>query len=335
MNERVKWIDSLRGFAIVLVILGHAGIPQTMRIWIYSFHIPLFFFISGYVFSLKKVNNFKEFLIKKIKGIVIPLICFSFVAVIFDFVYYGLILKKSTNSEIVNELIGIPCQMRTGNYQSLLWFLSCLFVAEIVFYFVVRIGKDKVDKILLLIMALLAIAFAYIKFIKILLPWAIETSLIATFFMGIGYILKLNRDVLTVITKKYLFGLYLIINIVFTYLNYTVSGKSQVDLIVDKTGNQILFVISALAGIMTFVIFFIVFDNIKIISFIGRNSIIFYALSGVVKAISDIFYYNILHIDPRAGSVITGLIYLIIQCLVIAPIAILINKRFKFILGKF
>ena len=87
MNERVKWIDSLRGFAIVLVILGHAGIPQTMRIWIYSFHIPLFFFISGYVFSLKKVNNFKEFLIKKIKGIVIPLICFSFVAVIFDFVY--------------------------------------------------------------------------------------------------------------------------------------------------------------------------------------------------------------------------------------------------------
>ncbi|MBB6271531.1 fucose 4-O-acetylase-like acetyltransferase [Pedobacter cryoconitis] len=67
---RDKNIDALRGFAIILVILGHSlqysGLKFDENICfrlIYSFHMPLFMFISGYVslFSVEKiVSGFKK-----------------------------------------------------------------------------------------------------------------------------------------------------------------------------------------------------------------------------------------------------------------------------------
>jgi len=63
---REVWLDGLKGFGILLVILGHVlsgyldawTFPEAffsfypVRTWIYSFHMPLFFLISGYTFTL-------------------------------------------------------------------------------------------------------------------------------------------------------------------------------------------------------------------------------------------------------------------------------------------
>lgn len=56
MEKRLDYIDKLRGFAILLVVMGHLYLPYTAQgnshpvaEMIYSFHMPLFFFISGYL----------------------------------------------------------------------------------------------------------------------------------------------------------------------------------------------------------------------------------------------------------------------------------------------
>ena len=57
MNKRLVWADSLKGVLIVLVVLGHAiqntigSQCQTNHLWniIYSFHMPAFMAISGYL----------------------------------------------------------------------------------------------------------------------------------------------------------------------------------------------------------------------------------------------------------------------------------------------
>lgn len=68
MQHRIDWIDALKGFAILTVVIGHcitdslssqtfpeyAALLQMMNDAIYSFHMPLFFMISGYVFYLTK-----------------------------------------------------------------------------------------------------------------------------------------------------------------------------------------------------------------------------------------------------------------------------------------
>lgn len=72
-KSREKWLDGLKGFAILLVILGHVlsgywdanAFPEAwisfyhVRNWIYSFHMPLFFIISGFTFTLAYYSDGK------------------------------------------------------------------------------------------------------------------------------------------------------------------------------------------------------------------------------------------------------------------------------------
>lgn len=59
MQKRKLWIDQLKGITIILVIIGHLIIdseiegecPDPVKWWIYTFHMPLFFFLSGIVFN--------------------------------------------------------------------------------------------------------------------------------------------------------------------------------------------------------------------------------------------------------------------------------------------
>lgn len=56
MRERLVWGDWARILGLYLVILGHF-FPGIVKSFIFSFHVPFFFFISGY-FTTYKSNNF-------------------------------------------------------------------------------------------------------------------------------------------------------------------------------------------------------------------------------------------------------------------------------------
>ena len=54
-TKRLDWIDIAKGIGIILVVLGHTLVPQVREtgfagflwIFIYNFHMPLFFFYRG------------------------------------------------------------------------------------------------------------------------------------------------------------------------------------------------------------------------------------------------------------------------------------------------
>ena len=73
-NGRILWIDAARGIAILLVILGHCigSLDDPGNKVILSFHMPLFFFISG--FCARKEKVFLDYLMKKVKGLLVPTI---------------------------------------------------------------------------------------------------------------------------------------------------------------------------------------------------------------------------------------------------------------------
>lgn len=73
MKERILWIDELKGFTIFLVIIGHILISrflpqfQLFHTVIYSFHMPLFMFLSG-IFSYKALEAVDNQCKKKVFG---------------------------------------------------------------------------------------------------------------------------------------------------------------------------------------------------------------------------------------------------------------------------
>lgn len=57
-GKRIDWIDTAKGIGIIAVIIGHFHVPDlTMRL-IYSWHMPLFFIISGILYTDKPFQNF-------------------------------------------------------------------------------------------------------------------------------------------------------------------------------------------------------------------------------------------------------------------------------------
>ena len=70
-TDRIAWIDIAKGYGILFVIFAHLDVG-ILGTWIYTFHMPLFFLLSGYVFGLK--YDFRTFVNKKIHSIVIPYI---------------------------------------------------------------------------------------------------------------------------------------------------------------------------------------------------------------------------------------------------------------------
>ena len=79
-NKRLDYLDVAKGIGILLVILGHCQLGRIGRAHslIYSFHMPLFFFISGVCFSNK--YTFSTLAVKRFRQIILPTIYFSIIS---------------------------------------------------------------------------------------------------------------------------------------------------------------------------------------------------------------------------------------------------------------
>lgn len=85
-KERDNTVDVLKGIAILLVVIGHFSPVQQVENFIYSFHMPLFFFLSGIKFWYsfgKKINkeNIKQLLpkmfAKRVCSLCLPYVSWS------------------------------------------------------------------------------------------------------------------------------------------------------------------------------------------------------------------------------------------------------------------
>lgn len=73
--KRVQWVDWCKGIGILLVLLGHTLRTDVSLVYVYGFHMPLFFFLSGLVCNEKKYN-WKSFLKSRFNTLIIPYIVF-------------------------------------------------------------------------------------------------------------------------------------------------------------------------------------------------------------------------------------------------------------------
>ena len=196
MEERKDYIDIMKGIGIILVVIGHTG--NSFSGWIYSFHMGLFFWITGYTMALKPLPEMKVFVAKKIKSIIFPLIGFWMISVINQ---YFIIKKYNLSFEpfdyIKGLLLGGHWLEITGNFP--LWFLHLLFIGEILFYLEIKFLPRYFA-----ILNGIIIALGTLKFQEIIPGrpiWHINVLPVALVYMTIGFytykILKEKRTAST------------------------------------------------------------------------------------------------------------------------------------------
>ncbi|SHH09864.1 Acyltransferase family protein [Bacteroides clarus YIT 12056] len=101
MKERLNYIDFMKTSGIYLIVLGHM-FPAPGTNFIYSFSVPLFFFISGFLFYQQ--NNFAAFLIKNLHSLIIPYLFINCISLIFVICFSS---SFSWEQSVLTPLLGV------------------------------------------------------------------------------------------------------------------------------------------------------------------------------------------------------------------------------------
>ena len=137
-KERISWIDALKALGIFLIVLGHA-LHGNSKLWhlVYGFHVPMFFYLTGRVFRVKKENNsFFHFLKIKFYKILLPYYFWGLVSIIV-YLFFG---SKFDGADVVKlpecffGLIWANGENGFMRWNLPLWFLPVLFIVELLGY---------------------------------------------------------------------------------------------------------------------------------------------------------------------------------------------------------
>lgn len=188
-QTRYYWIDTCKTIGLLLVILGHGRLfPDTYQQFIYSFHMPLFFVLSGLLYKYK---NFKGGLLHDINRLIVPYFIISLLCYI---IQSGLALFQGdlSWSNCYHRFLGIFCvACHTGEFPPAsgpTWFIIALFFVRIL----LSLRDSKWYRLGLTVISILA--FILIKRCG-WDPWIpIDTALMAIPFMTVGIALKPFRD---------------------------------------------------------------------------------------------------------------------------------------------
>ncbi|WP_075557275.1 acyltransferase family protein [Parabacteroides timonensis] len=325
-------IDILKGIGILSMIIGHSNFGSITEIYIAGFHMQLFFIISGLFFSPDKYL-LVDFLKRKAKSLLLPYFSFALITI-----FLCLIVNWIRGEElypIENILKGIVFSNRAiFPITGALWFLQCLFFAELFFFFIVKI-KNKV--ILMILLGFIASLSYWQSISNVWFPFAIDSALSAVVFIGVGYLFKSYMNKINISKNQILSWAIIILFISLITIFY----NGQVNPRICTYGNIYLFFFNAIIGTIGWYLFSAYlfkskFEYYSFLSYIGRNSIIYLGLNQlIILALYHIFnlMYNFDYFILKA---VRNIAICFLTTIMLYYISILFNKsRLKILIGKF
>ena len=313
-KQRIILLDYARVFTAYLVILGHMlPMTSTPRAFIYQFHMPLFFLISG---MLDKPIGFKESLKKNSRLLLIPVVSFLLIF----FIYRILHNDFSTACDYMIKSVFAFIYGKRMIINGPLWFLIVLFNIKI---FVCLFRKISIY---------ITIAFWSILFIITLYYnyFYIGQTVMALPFFIVGMMFK--QKILS-LSKTSIFKYLWPIGFIIVLLFMTLNGKiSMLGLFYGKYPNfpisVIMFFTSAFIGTFAVLSFSCLFTkNFPLLKTMADSLLTMVCIQNLFIA----FWNTICPIEGELFKII-GAIVVMILC-VFAHI--IINKYCPFILGKF
>ena len=177
MQNRDITLDIAKGLGIILVVVGHCINDKTIPgIFVYAFHMPLFFFISGVCFNADRYKEFLPFLYKRVRQLLVPAIVFS-------------VVLTALSSLLMQNAGFLWKDLLWQGFPVPIWFLGVLFVTEILYWLIYKIARGRTRTII--ISAVLSLSIALVTSAHGLChPYSLFASFGALFFYAVGHILR-------------------------------------------------------------------------------------------------------------------------------------------------
>lgn len=191
-ENTLHYIDTLKGVAIVLVLIGHRSFHPNVTYFIYLFHMPLFFFLSGFLDKMK-YQSWGEIVRKKGARLLYPYVVFGILILIYNTVFdlvMGNITEDKLWKRIVALVYGNCIWENNSDYIGTLWFLVALFIASLFSYIIYQLSSKQNKVLMISICLFLLLAGAVSSCVKqkygIRLPWCMDVAFVATLFYLLG-----------------------------------------------------------------------------------------------------------------------------------------------------
>jgi len=319
-NNRMYWVDNAKGIGILLVLLGHTPLPVEYKLFIYAFHMPLFFFLAGLFLNMEKPLS--TFVKEKMHRLLVPYIFF---AVLSYMIWFGTRHYSALASSIPSEvpLFGIFYGVGSGNWMTEnipLWFLPCLFATICLLYLLSHLPY-KLS--LTAILACSVIGYNLPRWINFRLPFSFDLALICVVFAGLGY--HYRKYWLTALPLSWpeTAG-YTVVWLLAAWFNTGILNPIQmIDINNSVFGNYFLFLIAAVSGTVITVNLAKRLLNFPALTYVGKNSISIICLHMLIYLVVTVIFSRVFHfpltltyeslsvINPHAHPGIAILSYMI------------------------
>lgn len=281
---RIEALDIAKGIGMFFVVWAHVNYTPFLLKYIYSFHMPLFFIISGILYNKEKYSSFPHYIKRRAKTLICPYIFFYLGSLLIVFVLRVVGVGFSTT--VFHEICEFFLQMFLSQGSSKvanapLWFVPCLFAVEIMYYFISKMRRRNI-----VVVCCLLTFFGWLlesgclPFNNKLLPWSLDSALFALGFYALGNLMqsKVKNAIQQVESSKHktlisvttmIVCAILIVPLV--YLNGKVSLGSK------TLNNGFLLYTSGIFGTIGVLAAAVLLKRSKLLKFCGLNS--FYIMS--------------------------------------------------------
>lgn len=314
-KERLTYLDVVKGIGILLVVIGHVYafnrqiVDRFFVIWLYSFHMPLFFIISGMLIAYKDEKDIWKFVKKRIKGILIPYVFFS----IFSIIVFA-IVNDFSREVFVQNVKATICGVGIDT----LWFLPALFFGEVIFFVLRNLLKNKY-----VICIISAIIYTLGNFM--MKDYGLICLFLGRICIAVGFIMIRNYT-MNLIRKRNMPWYGLIVIAILSVILSKINGLVDLNNLVFN--NHILYLINSLIG--TYLILEISkLIDIDEITYWGRNTLIVMATH---LNIIYILFNKILGI--YSFGYVTGMIVFVLLLAVERIIIYVVNRYMPFLMGR-
>jgi acyltransferase len=275
--QRIEYIDNVKAIAMLLVLLGHApGLNQFAMNFIYAFHMPVFFFVSGLLLTDRKLAlPLPRFIMAQIRGLGIPYLFFFMVSYLYWLPTHRLAAAAQKNGPITwwEPLWGlIVGSQQAWVVNAVLWFFVCLFLTTCIFFIAKRFFPAG---LLVVVFNLLGIVFtlAYVSSWP-RWPWTLDSTLIALGFYAAGHYARGYLPQLAQLsrTRVAIFALVLCLGLL---AGTALNGKVDLNLL-DFGKLRLPYFVNAYLGIFALLFASLLLPSKRALSWIADNTIIIF-----------------------------------------------------------